>query len=130
MVGLFYARVSSVCILGLMSILGIELSAGAIGAMLMMIGYSTDSDILLATNIIKRREGTLEERMKRAIKSEITMGVAAFVAFFVMYSLSTIEVIKQIAIILLFGLIFDVINTWLGNAGFQRLYLEYKKKKE
>ena len=37
------------------------------------------------------------------------------------------DVIRQIMVILLIGLLLDVINTWIQNAGFLRLYLERKR---
>ena len=39
------------------------------------------------------------------------------------------EIIKQIMIILLIGLLVDLINTWIQNVGILRLYLERKARK-
>lgn len=115
-------------ILAVLDLLSVKVSIATIGALLMIIGYSTDSDILLATNIIKRKEGTLKSRMKKAIKTESTMAIAAIVTFAIMYLFSSVEIIKHIALILLIGIFFDLINTWGQNASLQRLYVEWKKK--
>ena len=40
-----------------------------IAAFLLLIGYSIDSDILLTTKVLKRRMGTLFERVKSAMKT-------------------------------------------------------------
>ena len=114
-------------IIAMLNLFQIKIGVATIGALLMMIGYSTDSDILLATNILKRKEGTLKTRMKRAISTELTMALAAIVTFSIMYLLSTVEIIKHIALVLLIGIIFDVINTWGQNASLQRIYKENKK---
>ena len=53
--------------LGGMSIFKIPLSIASVGALLMLIGYSVDTDILLTTRLLKRREGTVEERAKNAM---------------------------------------------------------------
>lgn len=114
-------------ILALLNVLGIKVSIATIGALLMVIGYSTDSDILLATNILKRKEGTLKSRMIKAMKTEATMSLAAFVTFAIMFVFSSVEIIKHIALILLIGIFYDLINTWGQNASLQRLYAERKK---
>ena len=54
------------CSLAFMRVAGIELSLGTLAALLMLIGYSVDSDILLTNRIIKRR-GTVEEKVSRAM---------------------------------------------------------------
>ncbi|HDD05067.1 MAG TPA: hypothetical protein ENF51_01080 [Candidatus Aenigmarchaeota archaeon] len=121
---LFSTLSDVVCILGTMALLGMRMSAATLGALLMVIGYSTDSDILLAVNILKRREGRLMDRIRHAIKTELTMDAAAFTTYFLMYFLSNVGVVKHIAFILMISILFDIINTWVQNAGFQRMYLE------
>lgn len=114
-------------IIAMLDLFQIKLSVATIGALLMTLGYSTDSDILLATNILKRTEGSLKLRMKSAIKTELTMDIAAIVTFSIMYFLSSVAIIKHIALVLLLGIVFDVINTWGQNASLQRIYSENKK---
>ncbi|MBR9679289.1 MAG: hypothetical protein GON13_03405 [Nanoarchaeota archaeon] len=116
-----------ICILGAMNILGIQVSTASIGALLMIVGYSTDSDILLSTNILKRKDKPLSERMLRAFKTELTVDMAAFVVFATMFLLSNVVMIKEIALILLFGILFDLINTWFGTAALQRILVVEKK---
>ena len=117
-----------VCILGVFSLFGIKISAASFGALLMIMGYSTDSDILLATNVIRRKDKPLKERMLRALKTELTQDAAALVAFGSMFVFANIQIIRDVAFVLLIGIVFDFINTWLGNATLQRLYLERSKK--
>lgn len=107
-------------------LLGIPLSIGGIVALLMLIGYSVDTDILLTTRIIKRREGSLDERMFGAFKTGMTMtltSIAALsVALIIIYSFS--DVLRQMFTILLIGLGFDLFNTWITNASILRWYAE------
>ncbi|MCH7567797.1 MAG: protein translocase subunit SecF [Nanoarchaeota archaeon] len=109
-------------------ILGISLSIGGIVAFLMLIGYSVDTDILLTTRILRRREGSLNERMIGAFKTGITMTLtsiaAVTIALVVIYSFS--ETLRQIFTILLIGLGFDIFNTWITNASILRWYAEAK----
>ena len=117
-----------------MNIAGIELSLGTVAALLMIIGYSVDSDILLTTRVLKRR-GTVEEKISRAMHTGITMTTTTLAALVVMYLVSTysylissslpqIPMLSDISIVLIFGLAADIMNTWLLNTGILRWYVE------
>lgn len=116
-----------------MKVAGIELSLGTLAALLMLIGYSVDSDILLTNRVIKRR-GMVEEKISRAMHTGITMTTTTLAALAVMYLVSTfsylvipsftqITLLSQIAIVLIAGLIADMMNTWLLNTGILRWYV-------
>ncbi|MBV1767919.1 MAG: protein translocase subunit SecF, partial [Methanobacterium sp.] len=59
--------------LGGMSLFGIPLSIASVGALLMLIGFSVDTDILLTTRLIKQKKGTISERSIDALKTGLTM---------------------------------------------------------
>lgn len=115
-------------IAAVMSLFGVKFGIPTIGALLMITGFSTDSDVLLATYMLKRRDSHLKTRMKQAIKTEITMELAAYVSFGVMFIFSNVAVIKHIALVLLLGNFFDSMNTWILSAGLQRMYVERVEK--
>jgi preprotein translocase subunit SecF len=117
-------------ILAVFNLAGIKVGVVTIGALLMIMGYSTDSDILLATNIIKKKDGNLKDRMYSALKTELTMNSTALITFFIMFLLSSVDAIKQISLVLIVGMFFDLLNTWLQNASIQRIYMDYKEKKK
>jgi preprotein translocase subunit SecF len=48
--------------LAIFNLTGIKLSTAGIAAFLMLIGYSVDTDILLSTRVLKRKDGTVMER--------------------------------------------------------------------
>ncbi|MFH1409288.1 MAG: protein translocase subunit SecF [Nanoarchaeota archaeon] len=104
--------------------LGIKLSTAGIAAFLMLIGYSVDTDILLTTRLLREKEGSLYERTINAMKTGMTMSMTSIVAVFVGFLLSQSSTLKQIFLILFIGLLFDLIYTWLQNAGILRWYLE------
>jgi preprotein translocase subunit SecF len=121
--------------LGGMSIFSIPLSTATIAALLMLIGYSVDTDIMLTTRVLKRKSEGLDERIKDAMKTGITMSVTTIVAMMVLYLVVTFfvpvaETLKNIAAVLLIGLIADLMTTWLTNAGILRYYIsEYRKER-
>lgn len=116
-----------------MRVAGVELSLGTLAALLMLIGYSVDSDILLTNRVIKRR-GTVEEKVSRAMHTGITMTTTTLAALASMYIVSTysylvipsftqITLLSQISIVLIAGLFADIMNTWLLNTGILRWYV-------
>jgi preprotein translocase subunit SecF len=114
-----------------MNILGIELSLGTTAALLMLIGYSVDSDILLTSRVLKRK-GKFNEKVEGAFRTGIIMTSTTFGAIFAMWVVSWIggiEIIHQMATVLLIGLLFDVMNTWLTNAGILKWYATEGKGK-
>lgn len=115
-----------------MRVTGIELSLGTLAALLMLIGYSVDSDILLTNRVIKRR-GLVDEKVSQAMHTGITMTTTTLAALAVMYIVSTfgylvipsfpqITLLSHISIVLIAGLFADMMNTWLLNTGILRWY--------
>jgi preprotein translocase subunit SecF len=109
----------------LMNIIGIPLSLGTTAALLMLIGYSVDSDILLTTRVLKR-QGKLNDKLKGAFRTGIIMTsttIAAVTVLLIVSWAGQIEVIEQISAVLLMGLFFDILNTWLTNVGILKWYV-------
>ncbi|MFQ5620738.1 MAG: protein translocase subunit SecF [Candidatus Nanoarchaeia archaeon] len=112
--------------LAVVNLMGIKLSTAGIAAFLMLIGYSVDTDILLSTRVLKRREGTVPERIRKAMKTGFMMSVTTLGAVTAGLLVAESEVIIQIMTILLIGLLADLVYTWLQNAPLLRWYLERK----
>jgi len=111
----------------IINIAGIRVSTAGIAAFLMLIGYSIDTDILLSTRLIKRKQGTIFDRIIQSAKTGLTMNFTTLAAVTIVLLLSKSEVLTQIMTILLIGLLVDLVNTWIQNAGILRWYLEGKK---
>ena len=118
--------------LGGMSIFRIPLSIASVGALLMLIGYSVDTDILLTTRLLKRREGTVEQRAKNAMHTGLTMSFAAIAAMGILFIVTKIlmpeaTTLSNISAVLVIGLIGDILSTWLMNLGILKTYIDWKK---
>ncbi len=113
---------------GFMVIFGISLELGTVAALLMVIGYSVDSNILLTTKLLKRR-GTLTEKVRGAMSTGITMTLTTIAAIFSLYIVSTHPVLDAIAVVLLFALCADLMNTWMLNTGILMWYLKRRGRK-
>jgi len=115
------------CTLAAMNILGIKLSTASVAALLMLIGYSVDSNILLSVRVLKRHEGSVSERIAEALKTGLTMSTTTLIALLTIYFISPSRILQQIAIVLIFGLLFDFQNTWLMNSS---ILMWWRKKRE
>jgi preprotein translocase subunit SecF len=108
-----------------MNVIGIPLSLGTVAALLMLIGYSVDSDILL-TNRVLKRQGKLNEKLAGAFTTGIIMTsttLAATVALFLVSWFGSVQILMEISAVLLIGLVFDILNTWLTNVGILKWYV-------
>ena len=111
--------------LALMNVFGIELSLGTVAALLMLIGYSVDSDILLNNHVL-RRSGGFYESAYRAMHTGVTMTLTSITAMAVMAITATlfgIPLLPAIGTVLVFGLVADLMNTYMLNMSLLRWYL-------
>jgi len=109
-----------------MTLVGIPLTLPTTAALLMLIGYSVDSDILLTMRVLKR-QGKLEDKLAGAFHTGIIMTsttLAAVLSLWIVAGLGQIEIIRQMAAVLLIGLVLDIINTWITNATLLKWYAE------
>ncbi|MFB6069393.1 MAG: protein translocase subunit SecF [Halanaeroarchaeum sp.] len=110
--------------IALMNLFGIQLSLGTVAALLMLIGYSVDSDILLNNHVL-RRSGDFYESVHRAMRTGVTMTTTSLAAMTVMTIVSwlfAIELLTSIGIVLVFGLTTDLMNTYMLNLSLLRWY--------
>jgi len=114
--------------LAVISFMDVKLSSAGIAAFLMLIGYSVDTDILLSTRVLKRKDGTEMDRIYGSIKTGVNMTMTALIAVLAALLIVHSGVIGQIMLILFIGLLADLVNTWIQNVGILRLYLERKAK--
>ena len=112
--------------LAVMDILGIKLSLATIPALLLLIGYSIDSDILLTRRTLSGRRSQFYENVEKAMGTGITMTTTSMAAMFVMAVVAhifTIFTLRDIGIILFVGLGTDIINTYMMNVALLRWHI-------
>jgi preprotein translocase subunit SecF len=113
-----------------MALFNIPLSLVSIPALLMLLGYSIDTDIMLTTRLLKRKEGSNVERAGESMRTGVIMtttAIASVIVMLIFASLYNITVFFDISIILLFGLVADLIATWMMNGPILLWYVESKK---
>lgn len=122
-----------------MNLTGVSLSLGTVAALLMLIGYSVDTNILLSMRVLKRK-GSTDEKIVGAMNTGFMMTgttIAAVLAliivsnilYIVSPSFTRMNIIADISTVLLFGLMADIFNTWITNAQGLRWYMGRPSKK-
>jgi len=122
----FSALADMVMTAAVMNIIGIPLSLGTTAALLMLIGYSVDSDILL-TNRVLKRQGKLNDKLMGAFHTGLIMTsttLAAVAALFLVSWFGSVQILMEISAVLLIGLVADIMNTWLTNVGILKWYVQ------
>jgi len=116
--------------MGGMVLFNIPLTLPSFAALLMLIGFSLDTDMLLTIRTLKRTEGTARERAYETMKTGLTMSMAAILAFTALFILSMVTHIStyyQISAVAICGLVGDIFATWGINAVIILWYIEHRK---
>ena len=111
-----------------MSLLDIPLTPGSLSALLMLIGYSVDTDIVLSSRVLKQKKGSIKDRIWSSTKTGVTMSAGGIAGFAILYTLSMIIVgpstLSELASVMVIGLLADMPFTWFGNAIILKKYVE------
>ena len=111
-----------------MSLLKIPLTPGSLSALLMLIGYSVDTDIVLSSRVLKQKKGSVKDRIWSSTKTGVTMSAGGIVGFMLLYSISMLTVgpstLSEVSSVMVIGLLADIPFTWFGNALIIKKYVE------
>ena len=86
---------------------------------------------MLTSNLLRRKDESVNSRMYSAFKTGITMTLTSLAAVVVALIITSgfSEVLKQIFSVLTIGLCFDILNTWVTNASILKWYVEKKEQR-
>lgn len=111
-----------------MAAFSIPLTLGSFAALLMLIGYSVDTDIVLSTRVLRQKRKSLKHRIWSSIKTGVTMSSGGIAGFTILYFVSQAIVgpseLSNIAAVMVFGLLADMPLTYFGNALILKKYVE------
>ena len=128
---IFGAAADIIITAGVMGLLGIPLTLASVAALLMLIGFSLDTDVMLTACVIKRKEGTPAQRAFGAMKTGLTMNASVLISFGILLLLSLwlqIPFYYQVGSVAVIGALVDSIATWMGNAPLILWSVERKEK--
>ncbi len=105
--------------LGAMALFQIPLTLASFATLMMLVGLSLDTDMMLTIKTLKRSEDTPRQRAYGAFKTGFAMTSTVIIAFAVLLALgiiARIPIYYQIGAVAVAGLFGDLIATWLLNA--------------
>ena len=113
-----------VVLIGVLNLLDFKVGIAGVGAIIMIIGYSIDTDILLTNRLLKEKnidyfESFYDAFITGNLMSLTTLLSALFALFF-----TNSQIIFDICFILVLGILIDYISTWVQNSGLLLIYLE------
>ncbi len=112
--------------LAFMQVFGVQFSLASLAAILMLIGYSVDTDIMLTSRLLKETDAPFAERFRRSLKTGLTETITSIVAVSALVISAISPVLSEIAAVLLIGLVADIIYTWTMNSVLLRWYMDKK----
>ncbi len=113
--------------LGAMGLFGIPFSLPSFAALLMIVGFSLDTHILLTRKMLDASVGSPKERVVEALKTGTTMsitGMSSFVVLFFVAQLMRISTYYDISSVAIAGFVGDLFATWTINAVLMLWYVE------
>lgn len=126
------AVIDIIITMGILSILGVELTLAGVAALMMLIGYSVDTDILLTSRTLKQAGKPFGQSVNEAFTTGITMTattLAAMASIVLVSEFLQLGSLQQIALVILCGLMADLPTTYLTNVGILRWYTKRSSTK-
>ena len=124
---IFAAFMNLTVTVAVINLLGMNVSTAGIAGLLLIIGYSIDTDVLLTTWVLKKKEyGSLFQRMFHSMQTGLTMTLCAIGVMLVGLLVSNSIVIKEMFTIIFIALIVDIFATYLTNTGILWHYCKRK----
>ena len=112
---------------GILDYFNVKISIAGIGALLMLIGYSIDTDVLLTNRLIREKGEDYFHKAFFAFKTGALMSTTTLIAGVAALIFTNSDIIFEIALILVVGLVVDFISTWLQNTGILLWWIEKRK---
>jgi len=112
-----------------MGIFGIPFSLATVSILLILVGYSIDTDILLTSRVLKHRYLEFKERFRTAMITGLTEQFTAFTVMLLSYIIVSLlfpelDLVRDMSLMVLIGSVADMIFTWLFNASALRIWAE------
>lgn len=110
------ALIDAFVTIGMISLIGFDVDLSILVGLLMLFGYSLDTSILLVSNYyLTRKLESIDESMKTGV-SMITSSLLVFFIILIIGLLLNISFLKNIAAVMIVGLIVDFFTSWGYNA--------------
>lgn len=113
----------------LSTLFGFSFTLSTVASLLMLVGFSVDTDVLLTTRVLKRKDKDVLARCNDTLQTGLTVSatvMGAMLAMLIVSYFAQISIIFEISAVVLFGMVGDLVATWFTNAPILLWYWEKK----
>ena len=115
--GIVFASLANILTaLAITSLLGIKISFAGFAALLMLIAYTVDTNIVLTNQVLKTTPENFGRQYRRALSTGLTLISTITLTMLVVLLLSPSKLLVNVSQILVIGFIFDLPYTWILNS--------------
>lgn len=108
------------------SVLGISLSFAGFAGLLLLIGFTVDTNIVLTSKVMASGTEGFKPRYRKALVTGVTLISTITATMILVIFLSTSKLLINIAEVLVIGFLADLVYTWIFNAGLLEIYFKRK----
>ncbi|MEM5802297.1 MAG: hypothetical protein QXQ18_02855 [Candidatus Aenigmatarchaeota archaeon] len=110
------------------SLLGIKISFAGLAGLLMLIGYTVDTNIVLTNKVVRTTPEVFSSQYKKAFVTGVTLIATITLTMLAVFFLSTSKLLTNISSILIIGFLTDLPYTWIFNAAVLEWWIKRKYK--
>jgi preprotein translocase subunit SecF len=125
---IFSTGANMVSAIAIANFLGIPMSFAGFAGLLMLIAFTTDTNIVLTTKVLGTGTEDFKKRYRKALITGLTMSLTITAAMLIVPFFTTSKLLINIANILVIGFLVDLIYTWIFNAGLLKMWHERRYK--
>jgi len=115
--GIVFASLANILTtLAITSLLGIKISFAGFAALLMLIAYTVDTNIVLTTRVLKTTPENYRSQYRKALSTGITLISTITLTMLVVLLLTPSKLLLNVSQVLVIGFIFDLPYTWIFNS--------------
>ncbi len=113
---IFSSLMNILAVFGIMNLLNQKISFAGFSSLLMLIAFTIDSNVLLATKVFSAKAEEFYEQYKKGLITCLTTDLGLIISMMIVLILTNSPFLINIAQIQIIGFISDILNTWILNA--------------
>jgi preprotein translocase subunit SecF len=119
-----------ICVFGYMSLLHVPLGLASMVAIVVLITYAVDTNILLVYHVLKGVGGEPRGQAAASMTTGVMTGAVLIVVFLSLNILTGIAQLNLLTATIIFGIVINIFNTWFLSAGLLLREAERRPGKE
>ena len=116
-----------VAVFGIMNLLNQKISFAGFSSILMLIAFTIDSNVILATKILSGKIEEFYDQYKKGLITCLTIDIGLIISMLIVLAFSNSSFLINIAQIQTIGFVVDILNTWILNAAIIEVVLFGKR---